>query len=126
MSSVGTSSTAANAGRVSAPRVRRGTAPSRRNPGTRLLATARFAVLSQHHRQTKFAEPVPAWRLCCLANFGMDSPVEGGVRSEPVSEIGLFQAILDGNKLVFGAENREESKTWLAIVWRVNAYKPLK
>jgi len=50
-----------------------------------------------------------------------DSPVEGGVRSEPVSEIGLFRAILDGNKLVFGAENREESQTWLAIVWRVNA-----
>jgi hypothetical protein len=54
-----------------------------------------------------------------------DSPVEGGVRSEPVSEIGLFRAILDGNKLVFGAENREESQTWLAIVWRVNTYKPL-
>src|ERR1700730_5047601 len=30
-----------------------------------------------------------------------------------------FRAILDGNKLVFGAENREESQTWLAIVWRV-------
>ncbi len=57
--------------------------------------------------------------------FAIDSPLEGRVRSEPVSEIGLFRAILDGNKLVFGAENREESQTWLAIVWRVNAYKPL-
>ena len=38
-----------------------------------------------------------------------DSPVEGGVRSEPVSEIGLFRAILDGNKLVLAlkiAKNR--------------------
>ena len=57
--------------------------------------------------------------------FAPDSPLEGGVRSEPVSEIGLFRAILDGNKLVFGAENREESQTWLAIVWRVIASKPL-
>ena len=36
-----------------------------------------------------------------------------------------FRAILDGNKLVFGAENREESQTWLAIDWRVIASKPL-
>ena len=27
--------------------------------------------------------------------FAYDSPLEGGVRSEPVSEIGLFRAILD-------------------------------
>jgi hypothetical protein len=45
----------------------------------------------------------------------VDSPLEGRVRSEPVSEIGLFRAILDGNKLVFGAGNREESQPWLAI-----------
>jgi hypothetical protein len=57
--------------------------------------------------------------------FPTDSPLEGGVRSEPVSEIGLFRAILDGNKLVFGAENREEPQPWLAIVWRVTASKPL-
>jgi hypothetical protein len=38
-----------------------------------------------------------------------DSLLEGRVRSEPVSEIGLFRAILDGNKLVLApkiAKNR--------------------
>jgi len=37
------------------------------------------------------------------------SSLEGRVRSEPVSEIGLFRAILDGNKLVLApkiAKNR--------------------
>ena len=57
--------------------------------------------------------------------FAGDSPLEGRVRSEPVSKLGRFRAILDGNKLVFGAENREASHTWLAIVWRVIASKPL-
>jgi hypothetical protein len=41
--------------------------------------------------------------------FAPDSPLEGRVRSEPVSEIGLFRAILDGNKLVLApkiAKNR--------------------
>jgi len=33
--------------------------------------------------------------------------------------------ILDGNKLVFGAENREELQRWLAIVWRMTASNPL-
>jgi hypothetical protein len=36
--------------------------------------------------------------------FAPDSPVEGRVRSEPVSEIGLFRAILDGNKLVLASK----------------------
>jgi hypothetical protein len=43
--------------------------------------------------------------------FALDSPLEGRVRSEPVSEIrsipddsGRFWTILDGNKLVLGAE----------------------
>jgi hypothetical protein len=57
--------------------------------------------------------------------FALDSPLEGRVRSEPVSKLGRFRAILDGNKLVFGAENREESQPWLAIVWRVTASNPL-
>ena len=45
------------------------------------------------------------------ARFALDSPLEGRVRSEPVSKLGRFRAILDGNKLVFGAENREEIAT---------------
>jgi hypothetical protein len=57
--------------------------------------------------------------------FAIDSLLEGRVRSEPVSKLGRFRAILDGNKLVFGAENREESQPWLAIVWRVTASNPL-
>ena len=28
---------------------------------------------------------------------------------------GLFRAILEGNKLVFGTENHEESQPWLVI-----------
>jgi hypothetical protein len=48
--------------------------------------------------------------------FAADSPLEGGVRSEPVSEIQvLFRAILEGNKLVFGTENHQESQPWLVI-----------
>jgi Ulp1 family protease len=47
--------------------------------------------------------------------FATDSPLEGRVRSEPVSEISLFRAILEGNELVFGAENHEESQPWLVI-----------
>ena len=35
-----------------------------------------------------------------MANFGIDSPVEGAVRSEPVSEISPFRATLGGNKLI--------------------------
>ena len=50
-----------------------------------------------------FAPPV------LIPRFARDSLLEGRVRSEPVSEIGLFRAILDGNKLVLApkiAKNR--------------------
>src|SRR6267378_6083723 len=50
-----------------------------------------------------------------------DSPVEGRVRSEPVSEIGLFRAILDGNKLVLAPKIAKNRKPWLVIVRRVTA-----
>jgi hypothetical protein len=39
--------------------------------------------------------------------------------ANPSPKLGLFRAILDGNKLVFGAENHEESQLWLVIAWRV-------
>ena len=42
--------------------------------------------------------------------FAADSPLEGAVRSEPVSEISPFRAILDGNKLILAlkiAQNRK-------------------
>jgi hypothetical protein len=45
--------------------------------------------------------------------------------ANPSLKIGLFRTILDGNKLVLALKIREESQTWLAIVWRVNASKPL-
>jgi hypothetical protein len=37
----------------------------------------------------------------------------------------LFRAVLDGNKLVFGTENHEESQPWLVIGERVTASKSL-
>ena len=55
--------------------------------------------------------------MCELeAEFAVDSPLEGRVRSEPVSEIGLFRAILDGNKRVLApkiAKNRNPG-SWLS------------
>jgi hypothetical protein len=36
--------------------------------------------------------------------------------ANPSPKLGLFRAILDGNKLVFAAENHEESQPWLVIV----------
>jgi len=47
--------------------------------------------------------------MAALKRSLTDSPLEGRVRSEPVSEIGLFRAILDGNKRVLApkiAKNR--------------------
>jgi hypothetical protein len=35
--------------------------------------------------------------------------------ANPSPKLGLFRAILDGNELVFGAENHEESQPWLVI-----------
>ena len=52
---------------------------------------------------------LPGTRSTRRDRFAPDSPLEGRVRSEPVSEIGLFRAILDGNKLVLApkiAKNR--------------------
>jgi hypothetical protein len=47
--------------------------------------------------------------------FAADSPLEGRVRSEPVSEIRSIPGDSGRNKLVFGAENHEESQPWLVI-----------
>ena len=44
------------------------------------------------------------------ARPNVDSPLEGAGRSEPVSEISPFRAILDGNKLILAlkiAQNRK-------------------
>ena len=78
------------------------------------IAMIRAVDLAQQHNRIR---PSARRRLVAI-QFVLDSPLERRVRSEPVSEIGLFRAILDGNKLVLAAENREESQPWSLIARR--------
>jgi hypothetical protein len=50
------------------------------------------------------------WDARPKVKFVTDSPLEGAVRSEPVSEISPFRAILDGNKLILALKIAQNLK----------------